>query len=270
MNEQAVVVFMAGGRSYTAVDVRAALRVAGVHEGSDVFVHADLQSLGKIGEVRSREAFAQIFIDVLSDAVGEAGTLIMPTFTYSFCRDEVYDPQRSPSRVGLLGEQFRQLPGVVRSRDPIFSVAAHGARQAYYTAVGEDCFGEQSVFAKLYQRDATFIFIGETFDMTYLHYVEQRVGVSYRYRQRFSGFVRGETLIPAIAIYFVRPQDGSVRYDLNALRYYLERRGVVQSVPLGASFVRGARAQPVYANLAEELRRDERFLLNVGVYAPAG
>lgn len=270
MSRRDPVVFSAGEREYIAEDIREAVRRAGVTSGSEIFVHADLGSLGKMGEVRQRAAFAQVFIDALDEAVGESGTVIMPTFTYSFCRGEVYDPQTSRSRVGLLGERWRRQPGVVRSFDPIFSVAARGPAQAHYAVAGEECFGEDSVFARLVERDALMLFIGDTFDMTFIHYVEQRSRVSYRYLKRFSGYVEeGEGRRAASVLYFVRPHDGSVRYDLAALLVWLEQREVVRTVELGASFVRSARARAVYEAVGGELSLNERFLITVGHYAHA-
>ncbi|WP_089503411.1 AAC(3) family N-acetyltransferase [Campylobacter pinnipediorum] len=48
---------------------------------------------------------------------------MMPTFTYSFCDRDIYDKEKSKSKVGILGEFFRKLKGVYRTDDPIFSFA---------------------------------------------------------------------------------------------------------------------------------------------------
>lgn len=270
MKQSAPVLFLHNARGYSGVDVRRALRRVGVERGSDVFVHADLGSLGKMGNIRQRAEFVQAFIDALIAEVGTAGTIVMPTFTYSFCRGEVYDPRASASRVGLLGEYWRRQPGVIRSLDPIFSVAARGPAQAHYAVAGQECFGEDSVFAKLLARDVHILFIGETFDMTFIHYLERRHNVPYRFLKRFSGFINeaGQRRVASV-LYFVRPRDGSVHYDLEALRIWLAQRGIVHAVELGASTVCRARARDVYEALSGELTRNDRFLLTVGQYAAA-
>jgi len=78
-----------------------------------------------------------------------------------------------------------------------------------------------------------------------------------------------ETLMPASVVYFVRPLDGSVQYDLERVRSFLERRGVVRAVPLGASFVRSARARAVCAQLTAALHGDEHFFLRNEAYVGA-
>ena len=64
--------------------------------------------------------------DVLEEILGEDGTLVVPTFNYSFTQGDVFDIRHSPSSVCVISEYFRNRTGVVRSSDPIFSVAAKG------------------------------------------------------------------------------------------------------------------------------------------------
>ena len=100
-------------------------------------------------------------------AVGLAGTILVPTYTFSFCRQEPFDAERTPTvggpwspSAGFL-EYFRQLPDAVRSRDPIHSIAGQGPRaRELLTGVAPTCFGEDSVFDRLVRADALVCLIG--------------------------------------------------------------------------------------------------------------
>src|SRR5206468_7558871 len=115
--------------------------------------------------------------------------------SYSFCNGEPFDIRESPSTVGALSERFRMLPEVRRTADPIFSTAVMGRVPPEWErplfAVGDrDCFGEESVFAYLRRSSAKLAFFGVGFEFcTFVHHVEQLLGVPYRYMKDFSGTV---------------------------------------------------------------------------------
>ena len=50
----------------------------------------------------------------------------MPTFTYSYRRNEVFDVSRSVSINGVFSEYIRKLDGVYRNDDPLVSFAGIG------------------------------------------------------------------------------------------------------------------------------------------------
>jgi len=91
-----------------------------VPRGSVVLCHSYLPSLGKLVPNHS------IIVDTLMERLGPKGTLVVPTFTYSYFNNQVYDVENSPSTVGALGDIVRNSPGAVRSLDPNFSMAATG------------------------------------------------------------------------------------------------------------------------------------------------
>lgn len=90
---------------------------AGIRRGGAVFVHSSLKANG--ADVSPQEVIA-----ALRDAVGDDGTLLLPTFTDR--KEDVFDPATTPSAVGAVTEVFRAMPGVVRSRHPRHPVAAQG------------------------------------------------------------------------------------------------------------------------------------------------
>ena len=62
-----------------------ALRKIGVTGDDKLFVHSDLKSFGKINPEISRNEYIDAFIIALMEVVGLKGTIIVPTFSYSFC-----------------------------------------------------------------------------------------------------------------------------------------------------------------------------------------
>ena len=251
----------AGAGPIAAADITAALRGLGVRPGGMLLVHSALQGSGRVEGLRSRDKLDTIVrgLQGAVDVAGGGGTLVAPTFTYSFCRGEVYDADASPSTVGALGEHLRRQPGVRRTLDPIFSSAVAGPvdpafEEALFRPGDVECFGPRSIFAQLLARDGQLLFYDAGFGFcTFVHHVEWLLGVRYRFLKRFSGVVRAGGLDTGTsADFLVRPLDGSVETFFGPLEQALlacggARRG---GVPGGPSLlVADARA------VLEEARR---------------
>ena len=157
----------------------------------------------------------------LLNVIKELGvkTVCMPTFTFSFCNGLDYNPATSASRMGVLNEFFRKQEGVIRSADPLMSVALLGEDKDLVTGVGHVSCGENSTFDKLRHRDnVKFLFLGPKIGdcLTYMHYMEWLYSVDYRYNRVFRGnvtigdktsveeyalFVRYKSVVPNTASY---------------------------------------------------------------------
>jgi aminoglycoside 3-N-acetyltransferase len=108
----------------TLSSLKTGLKRLGFVPGDAVIVHASLKSLGWV------KGGPATVVRALQETVTKRGTVLMPTFSFSFDRvyepGEPYDPKRSPSKVGLLTETFRKMKGVRRSGHPTHSVAVWG------------------------------------------------------------------------------------------------------------------------------------------------
>src|SRR5262245_134341 len=150
-----------------------ALHDCGAEPADVVFLHSDVRRCGR-AEGRAPRDKLDTVLHGLAGAVPD-GVLALPTFTYSFTRGEAFDVAHSPSTVGGLGEHFRTRDGVRRTPEPIFSTALLGdlepAWERRLMAVGDkDCFGPESVFAWLVERDGLIAFLDTPFQAcTFVH-----------------------------------------------------------------------------------------------------
>lgn len=251
----------------SARDIADALRDLGVGCDDVLFVHSDLRACLRV-EGSTREQKLDTICSALEATVAR-GTLLLPTFTYSFCRGLPFDRRDSPSTVGLLGEVFRQRPGVRRTADPLFSCAVRGPlgplwEQLLMQPRDTDAFGDDSVFAHLLDTDAKLAFIGlDVFWATLVHHVEQRERVAYRYFKDFHGeIVDGTQRRATTARYYVRRLDGDFENHFPPLADALRAAGLVAEarLPRGPQLrVVGARDFATFAT--ERLHEDPEFLL---------
>jgi aminoglycoside 3-N-acetyltransferase len=254
--------YTAAGEKLYARDFYEALQQAGIRKGDILFVHSDLTAFGKLA-LFNRRAFCQAFIDVLQASVGEQGTLILPTFSYSFCKGVPYDVAHSPSTVGVLTEFFRQQPQVVRTRHPIFSAAISGKLKEYFQLVGMGAFDCDSIFGKLHARQGKLLFLGVDMQVcTYIHYVEQMHGVPYRFIKTFPGIIKeGQREELAEATYFVRHLDQNVQLDLSRFARHLCASGRLKTIKIGQGSLMTVEAAALYAEGCQLLDRDSYYFL---------
>jgi aminoglycoside N3'-acetyltransferase len=165
-------------------DLARAVRRVGVRPGSLLFVHSAYD------QMRLIRATPLEIIEVLCDAVGERGTVVMPAFPMSgWSQDyldegKLFDSRRTPSQSGLLTEVFRRMPGTERSLHPTHSVAARGARARAVTDGHERCatpFDESSPFQHMLDGGGEVLTIGTFPALTFRHLadhlIRDRIGV---------------------------------------------------------------------------------------------
>lgn len=185
----------AAARSYSRSDLVARLKDAGICSGDIVLFHVSHETLGLPECDPSDEAVNQFLYEAMREAVGSDGTIFLPAFSFSFGENEEFDPKTSPSRSGSWSasrdflEYFRQLPGVVRSHDPLYSVTGLGPRaKDLLSDLPNTSFGKGCFFDRLMNASGKLCGVGAALGSTpFLHYVEEIVGVPFRYKKLFTG-----------------------------------------------------------------------------------
>ncbi|ENB4015410.1 aminoglycoside N(3)-acetyltransferase [Campylobacter upsaliensis] len=176
---------------YSKKDFYEALERVGIERGDCICVHTQLFNLG-IALV-GREEFLGILLEVFKELLEENGTLIMPTFTYDFCKGRDFDKKNHKSTMGVLTEFFRLQEGVLRSDDPIYSFAIWGADKGDFLSPTPTCFSENCVYDILTKKDGKIVLLGTNIvGYTFTHFIEERARVSYRYYKEFSGKIINE------------------------------------------------------------------------------
>ena len=254
----------------TDIDVAAAMRQAGVSPTDWVMLHGDA---GVAAQLRSIEAARRLphLLQQLVDFMA-CGTLLVPAFSYSFTKGEDFDAAHTPGNVGQFSEVFRSLPGVQRTRHPIFSLAAIGAgTPEVMNARLDDCFGPGTVFDLLNQHDAKIVCLGCDFSrITFVHYVEQRYGVAYRYSKAFSGqLIDDGQATPLTTQYLVRDLAIQSSCDLRWLKAEAIRRGVLKMGEVGRFPVTAISARQFLSLAFELLKQDEHALIEQGAASHA-
>lgn len=187
----------------------------GIQKGSVLLVHSSLRSLATPGVT------AKDVIDGLLCALGDNGTLVLPTLSYQHCGPKhsmTFDVKNTPSNVGYLPEYFRtSVEGAKRSLCPTHSCCAIGADRD--TVIGGHHLdntpaGPNSPFHRIMELGGSILFLGTTTRCnTSMHAVEELSRPDYLFE---------ETLYT----YHMIREDGS-EYEQDC--YHHDFRGVYQA-----------------------------------------
>ena len=115
---------------------------------------------------------------------------MLPLFNFDFPTTKVFDIRHTPSQMGALTEVARKRPDVVRTGHPIYSFAIFGKEKNKFNGlVNESGYGENSPFGILHKIDGKIasLDLEDQNSMTFYHYIEESMNVSYRYFKNFSG-----------------------------------------------------------------------------------
>ncbi len=165
----------------TKRQIKSGLSELGVNAGDVVIVHSSLSSFGEV------EGGADTVIDALLEAIGDKGTLIVPTFNYE---PGIFDIKETPSVVGKITETLRLRKGAVRSAHPTHSVTAIGRLAELITEDHDkvDAFAKDSALHKAARVDAKILQLGvDQTSNSSIHVAEELAGVPYLDKQRRVG-----------------------------------------------------------------------------------
>ena len=129
-------------------------------------------------------------VESFRQAVGPAGTVLFPLFSWDFPKGIPFDIRSSPSQMGSLTEAARLHPEVVRTGHPIYSFAVLGAQSdLFHGMMNFSGYGDDSCFAKLRELNGKIAVLDlpDQRSMTFYHHVEEMHEAPYRYHKTFRG-----------------------------------------------------------------------------------
>ncbi len=247
------------------------LRSHRIKRGDIVCIHSDITSFGIPNSLRTKvlqeglDVLMDSYIDTFKELVGEHGIILMPTFTYSACENEIFDVSKTPSTVGALTEYFRKLPSTKRSIHPVFSFSAWGKNAEEFLKLKSlDCFGEESFFEKLYDLNIKYLFFGVDLQhsATFVHYAEEKAQVYYRFYKYFDGKIKNnDDLIETKVRYYVRNLDLSYKDNWYPMENKAIELGVIDKFEYNGAPIMITKAKEVDKYLQEELNKNKEFLI---------
>jgi aminoglycoside N3'-acetyltransferase len=221
-------------------------------------------------------AFCKYIYDSFNSVIGFdgdncKGTIIVPTFTHNYARGSKYfDLVESPSETGIFTEYIRLLPGAIRSLHPINSCAGIGKNKSILNNVSRSGYGMNSVFDRFEKINGSMVlwFGASIIHTSYVHHVEQLVGVSYVYNKAYfkptSKFKTGIVTKPYMNS--VRYLDRNIRPNYSILQSRLLKKGLLLTTNINGLKAMSCPTSALVAEIYSILDENTCGLLESNVY----
>jgi aminoglycoside 3-N-acetyltransferase len=252
-------------------DLLAAFRDAGMGREDTLLVFSNLARVGKVKDAASKADTLRTYLDALLETIDVSrGTLVVPTFTYSFARGTPFYHEESPSELCMLGEFVRRQSESLRSFHPHFSFCAIGReKREICRNVSRSAFGYESVFDRLYKKNAKMVFIGTniTEGLTFHLYIEHMVGLSHCYHKAyFTPAFRDGYQVEGPFFSYVRHLVDGLRSDLSPFEAELRGLGLIREVEVGAGRLQVVQCHEVFREGYRRLQADPCYFYSREFY----
>jgi len=243
---------------YSPNDIRRALEKLPIATGDVLFIHSNLGFFGRPAGLPNTQAVCSAFFNAIWERLGSKGTIVVPTFTYSFPRRKVFDPVSSESDGGVFAEWLRRQPDTMRSLDPCYSVAATGLlASALTTDAPENSFSPDSFFGRFHRAGGKILNLNFDAGSTFLHYVERQLQVPYRFDKTFEGWARidGRLRISRSTIYVRYASSDATVVAFEPFDTVARQSGCFATVALGRGQMGVISAEDSYRLVADNLSK---------------
>lgn len=229
-------------------------------------IHGDIGCINQLNFSKkiSLNKKLEIFVKGLKKKISKKGNILIPTFTYKFCKKKFVDLDVDEGEVGLFSELCRKLHFGKRTSHPIFSFKIFGSNFKFFeNSNKKTCFGNESLFDRFDKINGKIIFLGCSFDkMTFIHFVEQLFSVNYRYIKKFNGNLRHNKRLEKISVdYYVRKIAKNKNLNLIHLYNLMDKFNKIKIFKFGRYNVVLVNANDVKKFAAKALKKNLNFLV---------
>lgn len=162
----------------------------GINKGENLWLSSDVIRLALKVRNTGEKFEPNLLINEIQKALGEKGTLLIPTFSFEFSNNGLYDIIHSKGVTGAIGNAALRRPDFKRTKHPIHSFAVWGKDKELLVAMNNShSFGIDSPFEYCMRKKVKQIILGTDYvhAMTFIHYAEVVCGVPYRFKKSFEG-----------------------------------------------------------------------------------
>ena len=182
----------------------------GLEKGDAVWIASDMKNLLYECISHDDDKDLNVFLDGIIDIIGPEGTILVPTFNWNFCQGKTFDYYKTPCKTGSLGKIALKRDDFKRTKHPIYSFAVWGKDKEELCARDyKSSFGIESPFTYCREKNAKNIFIDVEcqHSFTFVHYVEEMEGITYRYLKDFTADYIDENGVKTTRTYSMNVRD---------------------------------------------------------------
>lgn len=244
----------------TRKDIEDVIKDSGIKKGDNIFCHTDLSKLKKLDF--NYKFLPELVYKSLIKKIGKDGTLVVPTFTYSFCNKKIFDIKNFYTPCGSFSNYVKNLKNSKIYADPNVSVAIVGKNKKYFSENPTiNTYDLNSFFDRFFKKGGKICNINLDVTSTFIHYFERKLSVKYRFDKAFYGKIKLKNkLIKKKSIIFVKYLKKENNQNLR--KFILKSKKYTYSKKKKNFFINTIDIKDYYRIIKINLIRDKNFLIN--------
>ncbi|MDO9182274.1 MAG: AAC(3) family N-acetyltransferase [Bacteriovorax sp.] len=235
----------------------------------EAFFHFDIMGFIRLGSSRSTR-FSELS-NIFSNIRKQGGNVYVPSYSYSYTKDEVYSIKDTPCSLGATFDFLKNEHFNLRTADPIFSYLAFSekTKENFFIPKNYECFGESSLIANVFHNEGILISVGNRLHYsTEIHYIEKLLKVPYRFNKSFKGKTKslnGE-LFDLEAIYYCRDLEFAERKKLivsfEQLMRDMREKKIIKNIAIRDEFeLEWVKLSDVFDFVSAKLKINSNYLM---------
>jgi aminoglycoside 3-N-acetyltransferase len=207
------------------------------------------------------------FNSILNSIQSNGGNIAIPSYSYSYAKNEIYDMENTPSDLDSISEYLRVNNTTKRTADANFSYLLFGDffSDRHFKVSNYSSFGEGSLIEDVFNKDGYLGAIGGALEyLTEIHFLERKLNINYRFDKDFHGVSidRNSYKTSNKITYFCRDLDSSYLPSFVRLKNDIRDEGLVKTWS-ASEFnlkIEVIKIRELFNFIEEKLLVDEKYL----------
>jgi aminoglycoside 3-N-acetyltransferase len=204
---------------------------------------------------------------ILNKVKNSGGNIAIPSYSYSYTKNEIYDMENTPSDLDSISEYMRINNATKRTADANFSYLLFGDffSDKHYKVSNYSTFGKGSLIEDVFNNNGYLGAIGGALEyLTEIHYLERKLNVNYRFDKDFHGISidgNGDNINNKIT-FFCKNLDYDYLVSFARLKKDIRMEGLVRTWNISEFNLKieVVKIRDLYAFIKEKLLLDEKYL----------
>ena len=173
------------------------VRNIGIKSSDKILINSNFLKIMIYAKKHKKNFDLEKFINAFLSFLGKNGTLLIPAYSWDFIKNQKFYHNKTKSISGSLANKIINHKKFKRTQNPIYSFLVAGKDQKLICSMKHrDSFSLNSPFGYLIKNNGKNIFLDVDYkdSFTFVHLAEQKVGVNYRFKKKFTGYIIDDSL----------------------------------------------------------------------------
>jgi len=201
-----------------------------IKKKDSIILHSNFAGIYQF-EKSSKKKLFSLFLNFLIKRIGKDGTLLIPTYNYNFTKGIAYDREKSGCQVGSFGNYLIKNYYENRTFEPIFNHIVFGKlKKEIFNLTIDETFGNKSIFSLMRKKNFKIVcFCCSPNNMTFIHFIEKKMNVRYRFNKYFNGYLKNKKLKKEIKLkYFVGKKKNNYTLKESKILSILDNKNFIE------------------------------------------